>query len=175
MLGGAAWIPIRLAISVTFSRPLLDLSYVEWNRLMVIPLGLQLLAVAGGLLAMARTRGERLGAGIAGAGLVGMLAGVIVEFWVVGGLEGNREGAIVGWMLYLLGGVLVHVIGFAIYGIASLRARPLAPIGVMGIAIAVLHVAWIPATMADPVLVADQTLIGLMWVAIGLTLLRRTR
>lgn len=174
VLGGVAWIPIRIAISVTFSRPLLDLSYVEWNRLMVIPLGLQLLAVVGGLLAMAQTRGERLGALVAAAGLVGMLAGVIVEFWVFGGLVGNREGAIAGWMLYLLGGVLVHVIGLAIYGVASLRARTLAPIGVMALAIAVLHVAWIPATVTDAVLVADQALIGLVWVAIGATLIRRT-
>jgi hypothetical protein len=123
---------------------------------------------------VAKTRGGRLGAGIAVAGLAGMLAGVIVEFWVFGGLVGNREGAIVGWMLYLLGGVLVHVIGLAIYGVASLRTRTLAPIGVMALAIAVLHVAWIPATVADAVLVADQALIGLVWVAIGATLIRRT-
>ena len=174
MLGGVAWIPIRLAISETFSQPLLDLTYVEWNRLMVIPLGLQLLAVAGGLLDLAHTRGERLGARVAAAGLVGMLAGVIVEFWVFGGLVGDREGAIVGWMLYLLGGVLVHVIGLAIFGVAGLRAHTLAPIGAMAIAVAVLHVAWIPATMADAALVADQALIGLIWVAIGAALFRRT-
>ena len=166
MLAGVAWIPIRLAISVTFAQPLLDLSYVEWNRLMVIPLGLQLVTALGGLLAIARTHAGRIGAAIAAAGLVGMLAGIIVEFWIFGGLAGDREGAIAGWMIYLLAGVLVHVIGMATFGIGSLRAGWM-PIGALAVGIAALHIAWLPAAGDARLLIADQVLVGLSWVAIG--------
>lgn len=166
ILAGLAWNPIRLAISVNFSQPLLALSYVEWNRLMVIPLGLQLVAMLGGVLAVARTPAGRIGVAIGAAGLIGMLAGVIVEFWVFGGLVGDREGAIAGWMIYLLAGVLVHVIGMTTFGVGSLRAGAV-PIGVLAVGIAALHVAWIPAAIDARLLVADQVLIGLGWIAIG--------
>lgn len=169
VLGGVAWIPIRIAISVTFSRPLLDLTYVEWNRLMVIPLGLQLVATAG-LVAIAATRGGLIGAVIAAAGLVGMLTGVIVEFWVFGGLVGDRAGATVGWLIYLLPGLLVHVIGMAAFGVASVRVAGLGPIGALAMTVAALHLAWIPASLDDTLLIADQALIGLIWVAIGVLL-----
>jgi hypothetical protein len=172
ILAGLAWIPIRIAISVTFSEPFLDLSYVEWNRLMVISLGLQLVALLGGLLTVARTHAGRIGVRIAAAGMIGMLAGVLVEFWVFGGLVGDREGAIAGWMIYLLAGVLVHVIGMVTFGVGSLRAG-LVPIGGLAVGIGALHVAWIPAALDARLLVADQVLIGLGWVAIGVLLLIR--
>jgi hypothetical protein len=74
ILGGLTWIPIRIAISVTFSRPLLDLTYVEWNKLMVVPLGLLLVAMIG-VAGLAASRAARVGAWVAVTGLVGMLAG----------------------------------------------------------------------------------------------------
>jgi hypothetical protein len=169
VVGGLAWIPVRLGVSVSFSTELLRLTYVEWNKLMVVPLAL--MAAAGmGLLMRAPTRAARVGAATAVAGLIGMLAGVVVEFFVFGGLEGDREGAIVGWMLYLLGGLLVHVIGLVVMGLALRRT----PVGLLALAIGTLHVAWLPAGMGGAaVLVADQVAIGLGWVALGVVGSRR--
>ena len=163
-LGGLAWIPVRVAISVTFSEPLLGLSYVEWNRLMLIPL--PLLLVAGVELARrtATGRSGRIGAGLAILGLVGMMAGVYVEFYVAGGLAGDRGGAILGWGIYLVS-LLAHVIGLATVGVASRTATP----GLAGAAlvIAALHVLWPLSGVADALLLADQVLIGVAWVAVG--------
>jgi hypothetical protein len=93
-----------------------------------------------------------------------MMAGVVVEFHVFGGLTGDREGAIVGWMLYLLGGVLPHVIGMVVLGLALQRM----PVGLLALVIGGLHVAWLPAGMGgDGLLIADQVAIGLAWVALG--------
>jgi hypothetical protein len=167
IVGGLTSIPIRIGISVTFSRPLLDLTYVEWNRLMVVPLALLLVAMVG-IVGLAASPVARVGAWAAVTGLVGMLAGVVIEFWIFGGLIGDREGAIVGWMTYLLAGVLVHVIGMFIFGVASVRAGRPALVGWLALAIAVLHLLWIPASFSDAVLVADQALIGVGWIGIGL-------
>jgi hypothetical protein len=164
VLGGLAWIPVRLGVSVAFSTDFLRLSYVTWNLLMVVPLALMLVAAVG-LRREAESRGARVGAGLAAAGLVGMLAGVVVEFAVFGGLSGNRDGAVIGWMLYLLGGLLPHVVGLAILGIARWPTS----LGALALAVALLHLAWLPAGMVggDAVLVADQVAIGLAWVAMG--------
>ena len=164
IVGGLLWIPIRLAIGGTWGESVAELGYVEWNRLMVVPLVL-LIGGSGVLVERAGSRPARIGAWMAIAGLVGMLAGVIVEFWIVGGLEsGNRDGAIAGWMVYLLAGVLVHVVGLAMFGL-NVKGR----LGALTVLIAVLHVLWIPAGLSGlPALLAfDQALIGAGWVAIG--------
>ena len=163
-LGGLAWIPIRVAISITFSEPLFGLSYVEWNRLMLVPL--PLLLIAGVQLARrtARGLGGRIGSGLAILGLVGMTAGVYAEFYVAGGLVGDRGGAILGWGIYLVS-LLAHVVGLATFGVASRTATP----GLAGAAlvIAALHVLWPFSGVVDALLVADQVLIGVAWVAVG--------
>ena len=163
ILGGLAWVPIRLGVSVSFSTELLRLTYVQWNKLMIVPLAL-MAAAATGLLLRAPTRAARVGAAIAVVGLLGMMAGVVVEFYVFGGLSGDREGAIVGWMLYLLGGLLPHVIGLVVLG----RALRRMPVGLLALVIGGLHVAWLPAGMTgDALLIVDQVAIGLAWVALG--------
>jgi hypothetical protein len=168
ILGGLAWIPIRLAIGGTWGTTVAGLGYVEWNRLMVVPLVL----LQGGIAVLwsrARSQRARVAALVAAVGLAGMLAGVVVEFWIFGGLEGDRDGAIVGWMIYLIGGVLVHVIGLVLYW----RARPGA-LGSLAVAIAALHVLWIPAGLSgiDTLLILDQALIGVGWMAVGVIGLR---
>ena len=163
VLGGLAWIPVRLAIGGTWGTTVAGLDYVEWNRLMVVPLAL----LFGGIVLLwsfAGTSRARTGALLAAIGLAGMLAGVVVEFWIFGGLEGDRDGAVVGWMTYLLAGVLVHSIGLTLYGIGRRGV-----LGALALGIAALHVLWIPAvlTAIDALLVLDQALIGIGWVAVG--------
>lgn len=168
VLGGLAWIPVRLGVSVAWSTEFLRFTYVRWNSLMVIPLGLLLLAMVG-LARQAPSRRGRIGAWVAAAGLVGMLAGVIVEFWIFGGLSGNRDGAIAGWLIYLVGGLLVHVIGLVVFGIGAVRTAQWRTLGALALVIAALHLGWLPAGLAGEAwLVADQVLIGLAWVGIGL-------
>lgn len=167
VLGGLAWIPIRLGVSVAWSTDFLRLTYVRWNSLMVIPLILLLVAMVALAFASDR-RAARIGGWVAASGLVVMMAGVIVEFWIFGGLSGDREGAIVGWLIYLLG-LLVHVVGLVWFGIGTLRTAGWPGVGALALLIAVLHVLWLPAgAVGDALLVADQALIGLAWVGIGL-------
>jgi hypothetical protein len=171
VLGGIAWIPVRLGVSVAWSTEFLRFTYVRWNSLMVVPLVLMLVAMVALAAAAARaeSRAMRIGGWVAAAGLIGMLAGVIVEFWIFGGLIGDRNGAVLGWMIYLLGGVLVHVVGLAWFGIGAVRTTGWSAIGALALLVAVLHVAWLPAgALGDAFLVADQVLIGLAWVGIGL-------
>lgn len=168
VLGGLAWIPVRLAIGGTWGTTVAGLDYVDWNRLMVVPLSL----LFGGIVllwSVADATRQRSGALLAAVGLTGMLAGVVIEFWIFGGLEGDREGAVVGWMTYLLAGVLVHSIGLVLSGIGGHG-----PLSALALGIAVLHVLWIPAVLTgiDALLALDQALIGLSWVAIGVIGLR---
>lgn len=164
VLGGLAWIPVRLAIGGTWGTTVAGLGYVEWNRLMVVPVAL----LFGGILVLwshPGTSRARTGALVAAVGLAGMLAGVVVEFWIFGGLESHRDGAIVGWMIYLLAGLLVHAVGLAVYGLAHRGA-----LGALATGIAALHVLWVPAVSIGlgAILALDQLLIGLGWVAIGM-------
>lgn len=174
VLGGLAWIPVRLGVSVAFSTDFLRLSYVQWNMLMVVPLVLLLVAMATVALApRLRSRPGRIGAWVAVAGLLGMLAGVIVEFWIFGGLARDREGAVLGWLIYLAG-LLLHVIGLIGFGIGVVRLPGWSAVGALSLVIAGLHVAWLPAGMLGGAwLVADQVLIGLAWVVFGFVSMRR--
>lgn len=172
IVGGLAWIPVRAAISVTFSQPLLGLTYVEWNRIEVVPIALMLLALAVGVrpLVAGAVRLVTTGLWVATAGLIGMLLGVIVEFWIAGGLSGNRELSIIGWGIYLLAGVATHLVGMVLLGIGLLRQRAgmARGLGALALVIGVLHALWIPSGfIADALLLADQALIGLAWVGIG--------
>lgn len=172
IVGGLGWIPVRAAISVTFSQPLLGLTYVEWNRVEVVPIALMLLALAVGIRAIVVERGRLVTVGLwtAAAGLAGMLLGVIVEFWIAGGLSGDRELSVIGWGIYLLAGVATHLVGMVLLGIGLLRQRAgmARGLGALALAIGVLHALWIPSGfVADALLLADQALIGLAWVGIG--------
>ena len=172
VLGGLAWIPVRLGVSVAFSTDFLRLSYVQWNMLMVVPLVLLLVATVA-VASRLRSRPGSIGAWVAVAGLLGMLAGVVVEFWIFGGLAGDREGAVLGWLIYLAG-LLVHVIGLIGFGIGVVRIPGWSEVGALALVIAVLHLVWLPSGMLGGVwLVADQVLIGLAWVAVGFAWMRR--
>jgi hypothetical protein len=168
--GGVAWIPMRLGVSVAFSTEFLRLDYVTWNKLMVVPLAL-MIAAGVALATSVGSRAARIGAAMAVAGLIGMLAGVVVEFFVFGGLSGDRGGAMLGWGIYLLGGLLVHVIGLAVLAVARWGTA----VGWLALLIAALHVAWLPSGFVEGgmLLVADQVAIGLAWVALGVAAGRR--
>jgi hypothetical protein len=62
--------------------------------------------------------------------------------------------------------MLVHSIGLALYGLARRGV-----LGDLALGIAALHVLWIPAVLTgiDALLVLDQVLIGMSWVAIGVS------
>jgi hypothetical protein len=173
IIGGLAWIPVRLGVSVAFSTEFLRLTYVRWNMLMVVPLVLLLVATAA-LASRVRSRPGRIGAWVAAAGLAGMLAGVIVEFWIFGGLAGDRDGAVLGWLIYLTAGLLVHVIGLIGFGIVAVRTPGWVAVGALALVIAALHLAWLPSgILGDAFLEANQVLIGLAWVAVGIVSLGR--
>lgn len=57
VLGGVAWIPVRIGVSVSYSSTFMALDYLAWNRLMIVPLGLMLVAVLG-LLGSGPTRAK---------------------------------------------------------------------------------------------------------------------
>lgn len=65
-----AWIPVRLGVSVAWSTDFLRLTYVRWNTLMVVALGLLLLAMTAFALWMP-SRAGRIGVLVAAAGLWG--------------------------------------------------------------------------------------------------------
>lgn len=161
--GGLAWIPVRLGVSVAYSAPFLELDYVTWNKLMAVPLVLMMVATLG-LVPRRCARGLRLAAAVVLLGLVGMLAGVVIEFFVAGGLSGDRDGAMLGWGTYLIG-LAVHVVGLLALGVMLRRAV----VGWLALLVAVLHLAWLPAGMLQEawLLVADQVAIGFAWVGIG--------
>lgn len=164
ILGGLAWIPVRLGVSFSYSTAFAGLDYVAWNKLMVIPLGLMIVALVG-LLGRVLEGPARVATRIAIAGLAGMLAGTVLEFFVFGGLAGDPAGANAGWTVYLLG-LAVHVLGLVVLGVV-LRGSAL---GWAALFIAVFHVAWLPAGTVEGgvLLVADQVGIGLAWVALAL-------
>jgi hypothetical protein len=174
-LAGLAWIPIRYAIGVTYSRPLFGLAYIDYNRLEAIPLLLMLAAVLA-MPALVRTSMQKAPAWVAAVGLVLTLMGLVLEFYIGGGLQGGpRELAMAGWMVYLLG-LLVHALGMVwlgavlVWGVRHARA-----IGALVLAIGVLHLAMAPLVIAEwhVLAVFDQALIGMGWMALALPLARR--
>lgn len=166
IVGGLAWIPVRLGVSVAYSAPFLELDYVTWNKLMAVPLVLMMVATLG-LVPRRCARGTKVAAAVVLLGLVGMLAGVVTEFFVAGGLSGDRDGAMLGWGTFLIG-LAVHVVGLLALGVALRRAVA----GWLALLVGVLHLAWLPAVMLQEawLLVLDQVAIGLAWVGIGAAL-----
>lgn len=171
IVGGLVWIPVRLGVSVAYSTPFLELDYVTWNKLMAVPLVLMIVATLG-LVPRRCARGTRLAAAVVLLGLAGMLAGVVIEFFVAGGLSGDRDGAMLGWGAYLIG-LAVHVVGLLALGVVLRRAVA----GWLALLVGVLHLAWLPAGMLQEpwLLVADQVAIGLSWIGIGLAVASQAR
>lgn len=170
MLGGVLWMALRSLVLSTWDGPVLGLSYVHYNRMMVVPL---LLLIAGALaLRRVAGRGGRWGSALVVLGLAASLAGVVIEFWWAGGLSGNREGAMLGWAVYGLG-LLGQAIGLAVFGIGALRTRGL-PYwrGIVPLAMAALLLLWPPmlAWQLGTWSILDQVLYGLGWATLGYVL-----
>ena len=168
VFGGLAWALVRPLVMTSWGQRLLGLTYEDFNRLMVVPLGCLL---AGGVLAL-RARlvpdHARLSFAFVALGIALSLAGVVAEFWIGGGLRGNRPLALAGWLLYLVG-LLVQTVALLAF---AWRSRRLASAFVTGTAlgIALLHAAWMPLLIAqlDALSVLDQIVIGVLWAALGL-------
>ncbi len=173
--GGVLWVVLRPLISNTWGRPILGFTYEDYNRLMAVPLILLLFGAWGLTIRYWYDIGNlgRLGAVLVMLGLVGALAGVVIEFWWAGGLRGNREGAMWGWLAYLLGLAAV-TIGLALFGISALLKKALPgwsrPIPLL---MASLLILWLPSFILG---LEDwgnvgKALVGVGWLLLGVALL----
>lgn len=177
MLGGALWPVAWLLDGLTAdgTRAVLGLSERGW-RTMLNP---ALLFFICGLAAFYAREGGRLGkSGKAGfvtslVGLGAMLVGNVLEFWFFGS---SHPSAVehTGWITFLLG-VLILGIGSVFFGMATRKARVVAPSG------AWLLILWFPVGMltflTSPLgvrnLMSGLGLVGLFalaWLSLGYSL-----
>jgi hypothetical protein len=169
-LGGLTWVPARYGVLTTWEGTWLGLDYGGWNRLMLVPL---LLLTAGAVAAAraASRRRTRIAWAVLATGFALAGTGVAIEFVIGGGLQGGPESiAVAGWTVYLLGQLVTAVA-------ALVLAAALAREGQRGAAAAaavagIATLAWPAAGYTLSVELADQVLIGLAWVALGM-LVRR--
>jgi hypothetical protein len=187
---GVAWaIALPLVATEAGDNPV-GLRYDNFNRLLLLPLVLLLVGLAGVRAAGAgRLSGwGRRGAGVALAGVGLLILGNVIEFWVV--LASDKavyaiaedrpqleewEGSTVGWLTFLAGTLLLLVAGIVL-AVALRRARILP--GWLAL-LAALTAPFLLATfgvwdksLAGTVAIAIG--FGLSWVAIGTRLLRET-
>lgn len=172
VLGGTVWLLLRPMVATTFARPAFGLAYEDFNRLMLVPLGLLLVAAVGFVTASDR-RLVRVGAGMVATALVLALAGVTVEFVLGGGLRGDRDLALAGWGLYLLGYVL-QGIGLAVVAVGAARARVVV-VAIVAAAMAAASLTWLPLLALRQVGIAAVTdaALGAGWIVLGLALSKR--
>ena len=164
-LGGLTWVPARYGVMTTWQGTLLGLDYGGWNRLMLVPL--LLLTVGAALAARAGSpRRTRIAWTALAAGFVVSAVGVAVEFVIGGGLQGGPESlALAGWAVYLLGQLVTA-------GAALVLAVALTADGARGAAAAaavagIATLLWPVAAATRALELADQALIGLAWIALG--------
>ena len=175
IVGGVLWIALRPFISSTWGRPTLGLTYEDYNRLMAVPLLLLLFGASGLTIRCWHDVGKvgRLGTLLVVTGLLGALAGVVIEFWWAGGLSGNREGAIWGWLIYLPGLAAV-TIGLMLFGASALLNKALPgcsrPIPFLMAALLIFWVFSLIVGLEDWGN-AGKALVGLGWVLLGMALL----
>jgi hypothetical protein len=175
IVGGVLWTLLRPFISNTWGRPTMGFTYEDYNRMMVLPL-IFLLTGAWGLgIRYWYSIGKlgRTGGVLVGLGLLGALAGVVVEFWWAGGLSGNRDGAMWGWLTYLLG-LAALTIGLTLYGVSALLQKIMPawsrPITLL---MASLLVLWVLSSIVglEDWGNAGKALVGLGWVLLGMALI----
>ncbi|CAA9399374.1 MAG: hypothetical protein AVDCRST_MAG75-2023 [uncultured Propionibacteriaceae bacterium] len=169
-LGGLTWVPARYGVMTTWEGTWLGLEYGGWNRLMLVPL---LLLTAGAVAAAraASRRRTRVAWAVLATGFALAGTGVAIEFIVGGGLQGGPESiAVAGWTVYLLGQFVTAVAALVL---AAALARE-GPRGAAAAAVVagIATLAWPAAAIRLSVELADQVLIGLAWVALGV-LVRR--
>ena len=179
IVGGVLWMALRPFISNTWGRPMLGFTYEDYNRLMAVPLMLLLFGAWGVTIRYWQDVGKvgHLGNLLVVLGLLGALAGVLIEFWWAGGLSGNREGAMWGWLIYLLGLAGV-TIGLVLFGASAMLNKALPgwsrPIPLL---MASLLVLWILSSIVglEDLGNAGKALLGLGWVLLGVALLMGKR
>ena len=134
MLGGAIWIlsSVMNAFTHDGARAVLGLSELGWRR-MVDPGMLFFMAGLAGFYARQGGKTGKLGKTgfiIGLAGLVTMLIGNVIEYWVGPLLYDYVQGEIspaehLGWAIVTVGWLVVVPIGFILLGVATLRAKVL--------------------------------------------------
>lgn len=178
ILGGALWIAVR--VLVLLEPP--PFSYDAYNRMFVAPLLLLLVGLSG--LSVRRAGGHgrlaRTGTVAALAGCALLIAGNVVEFWLVlvqskpnanaayqSGAEEVWIGSEIGWILFLLG-FLILSIGLVIFGVATVRADELPRWRALPLMVGATG---LTAFLFGPFLVAAAdlllTLIGVGWILLG--------
>jgi hypothetical protein len=182
IVGGVAW-AVSLSLGATAaSEDPVGLGYDDYNRLLTLPLLLQLVALAG-LRSLQRPRLSswgRRGAGLALLGGALLLVGNVVEFWLVlfsdeavvaiaadRGLE-EWAGSTVGWLTFLTGALLLFV-GGLVFASATWRAMILpgwAAVVVGSTAPLLLAALTVWATSV-PLTAVFAGLLGFGWVAVG--------
>lgn len=168
-LGGMIWVPARYGVLTTWEGTWLGLDYGGWNRLMLVPL--LLLTVGAVVAARAATRRTRVAWAVLATGFALAGAGVVIEFVVGGGLQGGPENiAVAGWMVYLLG-QLVTAVAALMLAAALARERQRGAAACAAVA-GIATLVWPAAGITLSAELADQVLIGLAWVALGV-LVRR--
>lgn len=184
---GVAWAVVLPLVAGEASGDPVGLRYDDWNRLLTLPLLLLVLALGGlyaahaGRLSRWGRRGARLAVGAAAL----LVIGNVIEFWLV--LLSNSEvfaiaeprgldewtGSTVGWIVFLVGSLLL-LAGGVLLGIAIGRAGVL-PSGVgfvVGLTSPLLLVSLVVWSASVAATIVPAAVLGLSWVAIGVTLLR---
>ncbi len=168
--GGLLWVVLRPLVATTWKNPTLGLTYEDYNRLMVAPLALLLLgALALHARYATRTSGwARRGLLATVLGFPLMLLGVVLEFYVAGGVNtGDWAGSLVGWMVFLLGHA-ASAGGLVVFGVAARREALLGRWSGLPLATGVVGLLWPFLAEVRIVLnVLIQVLFGLGWIALG--------
>ena len=107
-------------------------------------------------------------------GLVLMLLGVVVEFYVAGGVNtGDWTGSVVGWLVFLLG-YAATTLGLVVFGVSARRRALLGRWSALPLAMGIVGLLWPFLAEAGIVLnMLIQVLFGLGWVALGYVLWSR--
>ncbi len=154
---------------------MLGFTYEDYNRLMAVPLLLLLFGACGLSIRYWQEVGKlgRMGSVLVVLGLLGALAGEVMEFWWAGGLRGNREGAMWGWLIYLLGLAGV-TIGLVLFGAPAALNKAL-PVWSRPIPLvmAALLVMWVLSSIVglDDWGNMGKALVGVGWMVLGVALL----
>ena len=97
--GGVLWVMLRPLVATTWNNPTFGLTYEDYNRLVVAPLAFLLLGALGlhARYAAHASPWARRGLLAMVLGFPLMLLGVVVEFYVAGGVNtGDWTGSLVG-------------------------------------------------------------------------------
>jgi len=182
IFGGVAWaVSLPLVATAAGDDPV-GLGYDDYNRLLTLPLVLLLVALLG-LRSLQRPRLSRWGRRGAALSLIGvglMLAGNIVEFWLVllaedpvfaiasdRGVE-SFAGSDIGWPIFLIGALLLFV-GGILFGAAAPRAMILPSWAAVVVALTAplliaAFIVWTTSVAATAVL---ASVLGVGWILLG--------